>query len=225
VSLAPNAGEILARYPKERSRSAILPLLLEFQERDGYVTRAAIGELAEILGISAAEVSGVASFYHMLKLRPHGRRIVSVCHNLACTLLGAEDLIAALEENLGVRSGETTPDGEFTLERAECLAACDKAPMIQVDYDEMLGPLTTQEAVELLRRLRSPGGRRPFSEEIPAEVPAGAHASPGAAERPDDAVTDVEARWEPEEDTFLIDTIPLTEEEESHMHRLSEPEE
>ena len=223
MSLAANAGEILARYPKEHSRSAILPLLREAQEKDGHVTRGAIGEIAEILGISAAEVSGVASFYHMLKLRPHGRRVVSVCHNLACTLLGAEDLIAALEENLGVRAGETTTDGEFTLERAECLAACDKAPMIQIDYDQMLGPLTPQETIELLRRLRSADDRRPSEEQVPAEVPTGARTSPGAAERPDDAVTDVEARWE--EDSFLVDTIPLTEEEETHMHRLSEQEE
>jgi NADH-quinone oxidoreductase subunit E len=221
VSLAANAGEIIARYPEGRSRSALVPLLRATQDRDGYVTRAAIGEIADLLGLNAAEVSGVASFYHMLKLRPHGRRVVSVCHNLACSLSGAEDLVAALERYLRVRPGETTPDGEFTLERAECLAFCDKAPMIQIDYDEMLGPMTPSDVVELVRRLRRPDA--PISGE--SNVPAGAHTSPGAAERPDDAATDVEARWQPEEDSFLVDSIQLTDEEVVRMHRRSDEDE
>lgn len=163
--LAALAPAILARYPVGRSRSALLPLLHSAQERDGYVTRDAIDEIAEILQISAAEVSGVASFYHMLKLAPKGRRVISVCHNLACTLLGAEEVIDAFESSLGIRAGETTPDGEFTLERAECLAACDLAPMVQFDYDEMIGPITPADAARLT------SGRRD-SQDFPAVVEA-----------------------------------------------------
>jgi NADH-quinone oxidoreductase subunit E len=230
LSLAELAGEIVARYPDGRSRSGLLPLLRAAQDRDGYVTRQAIGEIAEILEISPAEVSGVASFYHMLKLRPKGRHVVSVCHNLACSLLGAEGLIGALRSHLGVEPGETTADGEFTLERAECLAACEMAPMLQIDYDRMIGPLTPGEAIALVRRLSL--GAIPPADVTP--IPPSPHPemqlateSPGAAERPDDAATDVEARWAPEEEeeSFLVDTIGLSEEEEDWMHRSDEEQE
>lgn len=179
------APAILARYPEGRSRSGLLPLLRAAQENDGYVTREAIDDIAGILGISAAEVSGVASFYHMLKLAPKGRQVISVCHNLACTLLGAEDVIEALEERLGIRTGETTADGEFTLERAECLAACDLAPMIQIDYDEMIGPVTPSWTPW-----------RPEPQHLPALPENGALSSE-----------------EGEEEGFLIDTIPIAPEE------------
>jgi NADH-quinone oxidoreductase subunit E len=214
LSLAQLAGEIVARYPEGRARSGLLPLLRAAQERDGWVTREAIGEIAEILEISPAQVSGVASFYHMLKMRPKGRHVVSVCHNLACSLLGAEGLIGALRSHLGVDPGETTADGEFTLERAECLAACDMAPMLQIDYDQMIGPLTPAEAIALIRRLSVDA--IPPSPQPEMQL---ATESPGAAERPDDAVTDVEARWAPEEESFLVDSIALTEEDEAMMHR------
>ena len=219
MSLAELAGEIVARYPEGRSRSGLLPLLRAAQDRDGYVTREAIGEIADILGISPAEVSGVASFYHMLKMRPKGQHVVSVCHNLACTLLGAEGLISALRSHLGIEPGETTADGAFTLERAECLAACDLAPMIQIDYDRMIGPLTPAEAIRAIREVVAipPTTVPPTPPSPHPEMPLTTE-SPGAAERPDDAATDVEARWAPEEDSFLVDSIALSEEEEEWMH-------
>lgn len=154
IDLTSEAAGILSRYPDGRGRSALLPLLHLVQERDGYVTREGMREVAGILGLEGAEVLAVASYYHMLHLRPKGRHIVSVCHNLACSLLGAEGIIAALESHLGVRCRETTPDGAITLERVECLAACDLAAMLQIDYDEMRGPLTVESAIALVDQIR-----------------------------------------------------------------------
>lgn len=229
------APEIIERYPEGRQRSALLPLLHEAQARDGYVTRAAIDEVAAILELTAAEVLGVASFYHMLKLKPAGRHIVSVCHNLACSMLGAEKVISALEQELGISCGETTPDGEFHLERAECLADCDAAPMLQIDYDRMVGPLTPDQAVALLSDVKSETLARPAAAPAEAPVPTAVQpsvqASPGAAERDVDAATDIEARQPAEEEPavparevtpvepLLIDSIQLSETEETLMHR------
>ena len=157
--LAVRAPEILARYPEGRQRSAVMPLLRLAQERDGYVTPEAISEIANILGLSSAEVLAVASFYTMYHLSPKGRHVVSVCHNLSCSMMGAEGVIARLREELGIGTGaDTSPDGEFTLERAECLAACDSAPVVQVDYEQMHGRVTPDGASALVAELRS--GRR-----------------------------------------------------------------
>jgi len=154
--LAALAPAILARYPEGRERSAVMPLLRLAEERDGYVTPEAISEIANILGLSSAEVLAVASFYTMYHLGPKGRHVISVCHNLSCNLMGAEDVIARLREELGVGAGaHTSPDGEFTLERAECLAACDSAPVVQVDYEQMHGRVTPDGASALVAELRS----------------------------------------------------------------------
>lgn len=154
--LAGPAEEILARYPPGRERSAIMPLLRLAQERDDYVTPEAIAEIAAILGLSSAEVIAVASFYSLFHLKPKGRHVISVCHNLSCSLMGAEEILEALEEELGIGSeGETTPDGAFTLHRAECLATCDIAPCIQVDYDRMVPRVTPASAIALTQELRA----------------------------------------------------------------------
>jgi len=156
MPLAEPAKEILARYPEGRSRSAIMPLLRLAQERDGYVTPEAISEIGAILGLSSAEVLAVASFYSMYHLKPKGRHVISVCHNLACNLMGAEQVIEHLEDTLGVGSeGETTADGLFTLERAECLAACDSAPCLQVDYDALHARVTPEIVEALVEELRT----------------------------------------------------------------------
>jgi NADH-quinone oxidoreductase subunit E len=161
--LAGPAVEIVARYPEGRQRSAVMPLLRLAQERDGYITAQAIEEIGGLLGLSSAEVLAVASFYSLFHLKPKGRHVISVCQNIACSMKGAEEIIEALEEELGVGSeGDTTPDGAFTLERAECLATCDIAPCIQVDYDRMVPTVTPASALELLEALRdvpSPDGR------------------------------------------------------------------
>lgn len=153
MGLSERAPEIIARYPEGRSRSAILPLLHLAQERDGYLTKEGMEEVAGILGLTAAEVYSVASFYTMFHLKPKGGRLISVCHNIACSLAGAERLIAALEYHLGIECGETTADAAITLERAECLAACEMAPMIQIDHQMMVGPLDPEQAVSLLEEL------------------------------------------------------------------------
>ena len=155
ANLKDAAVEILARYPAGRGRSALMPLLRLAQERDGYVTAEAIAEVGDILGLSSAEVLAVASFYSMFHLKPKGRHVISVCHNLPCNLMGAEAVIGRLEEVLGVGSeSETTADGAFTLERAECLAACDAAPCLQVDYDALHAKVTPERAEALVEELR-----------------------------------------------------------------------
>lgn len=159
IDLGREAERLFARYPPGRRRSAILDLLRLAQERDGHVTKEGIREVAGLLGLTPAEVLGVASFYSMLHLHPKGRHVVSVCHNVSCTLLGAEGLIAGLEDLLEVDCGETTADGEFILERAECLARCDAAPVVQIDYGPMLGPVSLQDVARVLDEVR--GGRTP----------------------------------------------------------------
>lgn len=156
MSLKDQAPQILARYPPDRGRSAVMPLLRLAQERDGWVTPDAITEIGEIIGLTSAEVLAVATFYSMYHLKPKGRHVISVCHNLACNLMGAERVIEHLEDTLGVGSeGETTADGAFTLERAECLAACDAAPCLQIDYDALHAKVTPESVEALVEELRT----------------------------------------------------------------------
>lgn len=153
--LATKAKEILRRYPVGRERSALLPLLHLVQDRDGYVTEQGMRDVAEILELTPAEVNSVASFYSMYHLRPKGRHVISVCHNIACSLAGAEGIIASFEESLGVPAGQMSADGQVTLERVECLAACDLAPMIQIDYDKMSGPISVDDVPGIIKGLQS----------------------------------------------------------------------
>lgn len=134
----------------------MMPLLRLAQERDGWVTPEAMTEIGDILGLTSAEVLAVASFYSMYHLKPKGRHVISVCHNLACNLMGAERVIEHLEDTLGVGSeGEMTADGAFTLERAECLAACDAAPCLQIDYDALHAKVTPESVEALVEELRA----------------------------------------------------------------------
>ena len=126
------AGRIIARYP--RPKSALIPLLHLAQEQDGYVADDAMEHLAELVGITPAEVLGTCSFYEMFKREPVGKYLVNVCTNISCVLLGADQLLAHAEQRLGVTAGETTADGTFTLEGVECIAACTEAPCLQVNY-------------------------------------------------------------------------------------------
>lgn len=128
------AEAIVAKYPG--SRSAALPLLFLVQSVDGYVSDDGMRDVAEILGLTPAEVLATASFYTMLKKRPQGDYLISVCRNISCTHLGARKVIAALEEKLGISPGETTGDGKFSLEGAECLGTCDGAPSMQINYED-----------------------------------------------------------------------------------------
>jgi NADH-quinone oxidoreductase subunit E len=127
------AQALVARYPKPRS--ALLPMLHLVQSEEGYVSADGVALCAEVLGLTKAEVGAVATFYTMYKRRPCGEYLVSVCTNLSCTLRGAEDIYARLSEQLGLGHDETDADGRFTFEHAECLAACDFAPVVTVNYE------------------------------------------------------------------------------------------
>jgi NADH-quinone oxidoreductase subunit E len=131
------AQEILARYPQPRS--ALLPLLHLVQSVEGYVSQAGISFCAQLVGVTTAEVSTVATFYTMFKRRPGGEHLVSVCTNTLCAALGGEEIYARLRKRLGVGHEETAgrpgSKGSITLEHAECLAACDLAPVLQVNYE------------------------------------------------------------------------------------------
>ncbi len=126
------AQEIIGRYP--RPRSATIPLLHLAQEQHGYLTNDAIKHVAELVGASSAEVFGTATFYEMFKFEPVGKYLINICGTMSCALMGAEELMHHAEQRLGVKVGGTTDDGLFTLEHAECQAACTEAPCLQVNY-------------------------------------------------------------------------------------------
>ncbi|MCX5068716.1 NADH-quinone oxidoreductase subunit NuoE [Micromonospora lupini] len=153
------AREIIARYPADRSRSALLPLLHLVQAEEGYVSPAGVTFCAEVLGLNKAQVGAVATFYTMYKRKPTGDFLVSVCTNTMCNVLGGQEVYDTLVEHLGVGHDETTADGTITLEHAECLAACDYGPVMTVNYDffDRVDPSTAVGVVDELR-----GGGRPM---------------------------------------------------------------
>lgn len=150
------AQEIIARYP--RPKSALIPLLHLAQEQDGWVSDEAMVHIAELVDCTPAEVIGTCSFYEMFKREPVGRYLVNICTNIACQLLGGEELLHHAERTLGVRAGTTTPDGLFTIEDVECIAACTEAPCLTVNYRYFykVGPADFDAIVADLR-----AGRRP----------------------------------------------------------------
>ena len=155
------AKEIIGRYP--RPRSATIPLLHLAQQQDGYVSPEAIAHVAELVGATAAQVQGTATFYEMFKFEPVGRYLINICGTMSCQLMGSEELMHHAEEVLGVKVGGTTPDGMFTLEHAECQAACTEAPNVQVNYRHC-HRMTTAAFDQLIDDLRN--GR--LDGEIPA---------------------------------------------------------
>lgn len=126
------AYEIIGRYP--RPKSALIPILHLAQEQDGYVAQDAMKHIAELVGVTPAEVFGTASFYEMFKFEPVGKYLLNICGTMSCALMGAEELMHHAEKRLGIKAGSTTPDGLITLEHAECQAACTEAPCLQVNY-------------------------------------------------------------------------------------------
>lgn len=141
----------LARFPADQRRSAVIAALRAAQHQNhGYLTPALMDAVANYLGLPPIQVYEVASFYSMFETRPVGRIHVSVCTNISCMLRGADRIVEAVERRLGIRTGESTPDGKFYLKREEeCLAACNNAPMMMVDhvYHENLTP---ESAVRVL---------------------------------------------------------------------------
>src|SRR5262245_54132724 len=149
----PMAEAIMARYPDGRERSAVLPLLYLVQSVEGSVTQDGLREVADLLGIRTAEVEAVASFYTMLRLRPTGTHVISVCTNLSCALRGAAAVFEAAHEATGIGPGEeTSADGGFTVHEEECLGACDAAPVVQVDFanHDRVSPEVMAEIVDAL---------------------------------------------------------------------------
>ncbi|SDX53830.1 NADH-quinone oxidoreductase subunit E [Modestobacter sp. DSM 44400] len=154
------AREIIARYPEPRS--ALLPMLHLVQSVQGYVSPEGTGFCARILGLTKAEVGAVATFYTMYKRHPTGRHLVSVCTNTLCAVLGGQAIYDAVAEDLGVGHDQTTADGSLTLEHAECLAACDYAPVVTVDYEfyDQQDVESARELVAALRRGEKPAPTR-----------------------------------------------------------------
>lgn len=146
------ARSIVSRYPVPKS--ATIPLCHLAQEQDGHLTDDAMGHIAELVGCTAAEVLGTASFYEMFKRHETGKFCLNVCTNISCQLLGGEELLEHAERELGVRAGGTTADGMFTLEDVECIAACTEAPAVQVNY-RYFHRLTPEDLTQLIAELRS----------------------------------------------------------------------
>ncbi|WP_265520550.1 NADH-quinone oxidoreductase subunit NuoE [Oerskovia flava] len=150
--LTADADQIVARYPQ--ARSALLPMLHLVQAEDGYVSRHGILFCADHLGITAAEVSAVATFYTQYKRHPNGTYTVGVCTNTLCAVMGGDAIFDELADHLGVGHDETTDDGAITLERVECNAACDYAPVVMVNW-EFFDNQTPSTATQLADRLRA----------------------------------------------------------------------
>lgn len=127
--------QILAKYPAEYKRSAVMPLLYLAQRKEGYVPRQALEDIAEILEMSPTDVVSIVGFYTLYYDQPAGRYHIQVCTDLPCALRGADKFLEELCQRLGIREGETTPDGLFTVEAVKCLAACHRAPVFQVQGD------------------------------------------------------------------------------------------
>ncbi len=150
---------ILAKYPTDRTgkRSAVMPLMYLAQREDGHVTKDAIGQIAEICEIAVTEVASIIGFYSLYYDEPSGKFHVQVCTDLPCALRGAEQFLENLCANLGIKVGETTPDGKVKVEAVMCLAGCDKAPMFQIQSPEGLEyheNQTVESALELINQLR-----------------------------------------------------------------------
>ncbi len=178
--------EIIARYPQ--SRSALLPLLHLVQSVEGHVSQDGIRYCAEALELSTAEVSAVATFYTMYKRTPCGEHLVSVCTNTLCAALGGDAIFERIAEKLGVgheeTAGEPGTPGSITIEKAECLAACDFAPMLQVNY-EFYDNQTAESATALVESLQRGEKPAPHARRGPHRLPHGRAGAGRDLPRPD----------------------------------------
>jgi NADH-quinone oxidoreductase subunit E len=156
--LAPQAAEIIERYPK--TRSALLPLLHLVQSEEGYVSQDGIEFCAGLLGLTEADVTGVVSFYTMYKRKPIGEYHVGVCTTALCGVMGGDVILAEIKEHLGVGIDEVTPDGKVSYEHVECNAACDYAPVVMVNW-EFFDDMTPAAARDLVDGLRSGAAVKP----------------------------------------------------------------
>jgi len=162
MSLAQKHGaevkQILAKYPAEHKRSAVMPLMYLAQSGEGYITKDAMKEIADLLGMSLTDVGALAGFYTLFHDKREGKYRMQVCTDLPCALRGADKFMDELCSNLGIKVGETTADGLITLEAVMCLAGCDKAPMFQlqspegIEYHEDMTVDRTLELIQILKR-------------------------------------------------------------------------
>jgi len=150
--------QIIAKYPPEHKRSAVMPLLYLAQREEGYVNKEAMQEIGKLLDITETEVASIVGFYTLYHDEKEGKYRMQVCTDLPCALRGAEQFMDSLCANLGIKVGETTADGVVTLEAVTCLAACDKVPMFQIqgpnglEYHENMTVDKTMELVEALKK-------------------------------------------------------------------------
>jgi NADH-quinone oxidoreductase subunit E len=143
----------LAKYPEQQKASAVIPALAIVQdENGGWITRELMDAVADYLSLPAIAVYEVATFYTMFELKPVGIHKISVCTNISCMLRGSDKIVGHLEKKLGIRPGETTTDGRFTVKEVECLAACGGAPMFMIGkcYYENLTPAKVDEILAAL---------------------------------------------------------------------------
>ncbi len=148
---------IAAHYPPEHRRSAVIPALYIVQEQIGYVSAPAIRHVAEVIGVTPADVDDVVTYYAMFFREPVGKYVVQVCRTLSCALRGAERLTQELSKKLGVRVGETDATGTFTLVEMECLGACDRAPVVMVNNEHWQECQAPGDAGRLIDRLKAEG--------------------------------------------------------------------
>jgi NADH-quinone oxidoreductase subunit E len=152
--------KIMAKYPPEQKRSAVMPLLYLAQRDEGFVTKAALEDIAQMLDITSTNVAEIVGFYTLYHDQKAGKYRMQVCTDLPCALRGADKFLQELCVNLGVKVGETTPDGMITVEAVMCLAGCDKAPMFQVQSGEGIAyheNMTMDKTMELVAALRKSG--------------------------------------------------------------------
>ena len=149
--------EILTKYPPDRKPSAVLAALYLVQEQSGYLTASGMRHVADILGMTPAEVEDVASYYVMFYKEKVGKYVLQVCRTLSCALMGAERVTETLSERLGIKVGETDPSGTFTLLEFECLGACDRAPVVMVNNEAWHECLKPEDAARLVDDIRARG--------------------------------------------------------------------
>lgn len=158
--------KIIKRYPEGKQKSALIPVLhLAQAEFEGWLSVPVMDYVASLLSIKPIEVYEVASFYSMFNLKPVGKCVIEVCRTSSCWLLGAEDIIAHIGKKLGIKPGETTADGMFTLKTVECLGSCGTAPMLQcgAKYHENL---TIEKVDTLLKDLKNENKRKTYLDQV-----------------------------------------------------------
>jgi NADH-quinone oxidoreductase E subunit len=157
---------ILQKYPTKRS--AVLPLCHLAQEEYGYMSVEAVREVAAILELDSTAVQGLVGFYTLLREKPTGEYVIQICNDLPCALRGADQLVEHVCQKLGVGLGETTDDGLFTVETVMCVAACDKAPVAQInlEYHENLDPARFDELLAQLKKRAAPAAEKPDADTV-----------------------------------------------------------